>query len=136
MRKTFGYPAALLFLSVLIVSCKKEQFGNSIIPAQPDQYINVSVASGDTYTFVADAKGTLSVSKQALHSQVSEILSEEGSIHYNYKPAIGYIGSDEVTLMYLSNAAEPGINTNSSSGCPGSHNNTPGTIVINLTVTK
>ena len=133
MRKTFGY-AALLFLSVILVSCKKEQLGNSTIPAQPDQYINASVASGETYTFVADANGTLSLSKQALHFQVSEILSEEGSIHYNYKPAAGYIGTDKVTLMYLSNASEPGLNT--SSGCPANHNNSRGTIVINLTVTK
>src|ERR1041385_2605712 len=126
MRKTFGYPAALLALSVVIVSCKKEQFVNSIIPARPNQYINASVAPGETYTFVADANGTLTVSKQALHSQVSEILSEEGSVRYNYKPAAGYLGPDEVTLMYLSNASAPGINTNSGGGCPGSHNNTPG----------
>ena len=138
MRKTFVYPAALLILSVVMMSCKKEQLVNSIISVQPNQYINASVASGGTFTFVAGPNGTLSVSKQALHFQVSEILDDEGSIHYNYKPVAGYIGVDEVTLLYLSNATAPGINT--SSGCPASHNtatsNAMSTIVINMTVTK
>ena len=138
MQKTFIYPAALILLSVLIVSCKKEQLGNAVIPAQPNQYINASVASGETFTFVAGSTGTLSVDKQALHFQVSEALNENGSVYYNYKPAVGYIGADEVALMYLSDAAAPGISN--STGCPASHNNpvTNGmnTIVIKLNVTK
>ena len=72
MQKTFVYPAALLLLSALIISCKKEQLGNSVIPAQPNQYIDARVASGETFTFVAGSTGTLSVSKQASHFQVSE----------------------------------------------------------------
>jgi hypothetical protein len=138
MQKTFVYPAALILLSVLIVSCKKEQLGNTVIPAQPNQYINASVASGETFTFVAGSTGTLSVNKQALHFQVSEALNENGSVYYNYKPAVGYIGADEVALLYVSNAATPGISNNN--GCPVSHNNpvTTGmnTIVIKLSVTK
>jgi len=80
----------------------------------------------------------LSVSKQALHFQVSEALNENGSVYYNYKPATGYTGTDEVTLMYLSDAATPGIS--SSTGCPASHNtpasNGMNSIVIKLNVTK
>ena len=137
MRNTFVYPFALLLLSVAMVSCKKEQLGNSIIPAQPNQYIDASVASGETFTFTAGSNGTLSVSKQALHFQVSETLNEKGSIFYNYKAAAGYLGADEVTLTYLLDSTEPGINT--SAGCPASHN-TPvsamSTIVIKLNVTK
>jgi hypothetical protein len=138
MQKTFVYPAALLLLSVLIISCKKEQLGNSVIPAKPNQYIAASVASGETFTFVAGSTGALSVSKQALHFQVSEALNENGSIYYNYKPAAGYIGTDEVALMYLSNAAAPGLNNNN--GCPANHSdlvtNGMSTIVIKLSVTK
>ena len=137
MRNTFVYPFALLLLSVAIVSCKKERLGNSIIPAQPNQYIDASVASGETFTFTAGSNGTLSVSKQALHFQVSETLNEKGSIFYNYKAAAGYIGADEVTLTYLSDATEPGIS--SSTSCPAKHN-TPvsamSTIVIKLNVSK
>src|SRR5580765_2561895 len=99
MQKTFVYPAALLLLSVLLVSCKKEQMGNSAMPAQPNQSINASVASGETYTFVAGSTGALIVSKQALHFQVSEALNENGSAYYKYKPAAGYIGTDEVAVM-------------------------------------
>ena len=138
MQKTFVYPAALWLLSVLLVSCKKEQMGNSFVPPQPNQSINASVASGETFTFVAGSTGTLSVSKQASHFQVSEALNENGSVYYNYRPAAGYIGSDEVALMYLSNAAAPGIS--SSTGCPANHNdpssNAMSTIVIKLNVTK
>lgn len=139
MKKTFVYSAALLLMFVLMISCKKEQLGKSVVPVQPDQYVNASVATGETFKFVAGSTGSLSVSKQALHFQVSEALNEKGSIYYNYKPIAGYIGSDEVSLMYLSDAtAAPGIST--SSGCPASHN-TPASsamsmIVIKLTVTK
>ena len=138
MRKRFVYPAALFLLSALIVSCKKEQLGNALTPAQPNESIDANVASGETFTFVAGSTGTLSVSKQALHFQVSEALNENGSVYYNYKPAAGYIGTDEVALMYLSDAAAPGVST--SAGCPARHNdpvrNAMNTIVIKLTVTK
>jgi hypothetical protein len=137
MRNTFVCAFVLLLLSVMILSCKKEQLGNSIIPAKPNQYIDASVASGETFTFTAGSNGTLSVGKQALHFQVSETLNEKGSIFYKYKAAAGYIGADEVTLTYLSAATEPGIN--SSTSCPANHN-TPvsamSTIVIKLDVTK
>jgi len=139
MKKTFVYPAALLLLLVVMLSCKKEQLGRSATVVQPNQYVNASVASGETFTFVAGSTGSLSVSKQALHFQVSEALNENGSVYYNYKPAAGYIGSDEVALMYLSNEAAPVISS-VSTGCPASHD-TPAssamnTIVIKLTVTK
>jgi len=138
MQKTFTYTAPLLLASVLILSCKKEQLANSITPVQPSQYMNASVASGETFTFVAGSSGTLSVSKQASHFQVSEAFNENGSVYYNYKPVAGYIGADEVSLMYMSDAtAPPGLNT--SNGCP-SHNaplsNGMSMIVIKLNVTK
>jgi hypothetical protein len=137
MQKTSIYLNALLLLSVLIVSCKKEQLGNSLIPAQPNQYIDASVASGETFTFVAGSTGSLSVSKQALHFQVSEISNKNGSVYYNYKPAAGYIGADEVALMYQSEAAAPVI---SNTVCPANHDtpisNAMSTIVIKLSVTK
>jgi len=137
MKKTFVYPAALLLLLGMI-SCKKEQLGRSVVPAQPDQYINASVASGETFTFVAGSTGTLSVGKQALHFQVSETLNENGSVYYNYKPAAGYIGADEVSLMYVSDATAPAVSSGNS--CQAGHNtpvsNSMSTIVIKLNVTK
>jgi hypothetical protein len=139
MKKTFVYPVALSLLFLLVISCTKEQLGRSTRPEQPNQSIEASVVPGETFTFVAGTTGSLSVSKQALHFQVSEALNENGSIHYNYQPKAGYFGTDEVTLMYLSNAAAPGISSNT--GCPASHNNPASsnamsTIVIKLNVTK
>jgi len=138
MKKSFVYPAAVSLLVVLMISCKKEQLGRSVAPAQPSQSIDASVAAGETFTFVAGSTGSLTVSKQALHFQVSEALNENGSVYYNYKPKAGYIGSDEVSLTYLSESAAPGISV-SSSGCPASHNtpsNAMSTILIKLNVTK
>lgn len=139
MKKTFVYPAALSLLFLSVISCTKEQLGTPIRSEQPNQSVEASVVPGETFTFVAGTTGSLSVSKQALHFQVSEALNENGSIHYNYQPKAGYFGTDEVTLMYLSGSAAPGIST--STGCPSSHDNpTPSTamsiIVIRLNVTK
>jgi len=138
MKKTFVYLTAFPLLFVAITSCTKENLGRSA-PVQLNQSIDASVASGETFTFVAGSTGSLSVSKQALHFKVSQALNENGSVYYNYQPEAGYFGDDEVTLMYLSHAAAPGINT--SSGCPANHNtststNAMSTIVIKLTVTK
>ena len=139
MKKSFVYTAAASLLFVLIISCKKEQLGRSVTPAQPNQSIETSIASGETFTFVAGSTGSLTISKQALHFQISEAMNENGSVYYNYQPKAGYIGTDEVALMYLSDAATPGISS-SSTGCPASHNtpasNGMNSIVIKLTVTK
>jgi hypothetical protein len=139
VKKTFVYPAALSLLFLFVISCTKEQLGRSIRSEQPNRSIEASVATGETFTFVAGTTGSLTVSKQALHFQVSQALNENGSIYYNYQPKAGYFGADEVTLMYLSGAAAPGIS--SSTGCPASHDNPASsnamsTIVIKLNVTK
>jgi len=139
MKKSFVYTAAASLLFVLIISCKKEQLGRSVTPAQPNQSIETSIASGETFTFVAGSTGSLTINKQALHFQISEALNENGSVYYNYQPKAGYIGTDEVTLMYLSNATAAGISTGSS-GCPASHDtpvsNAMSTVLIKLNVTK
>ena len=138
MQKTFVYPAALLLLSVLLVSCKKEQMGNSVMPAQPNQSINASVASGETFTFVAGSTGALSVSKQALHFQVSEALNETAPFIITINPQQAILEQMKLPLLYLSDAAAPGISSNT--GCPASHNtpasNGMNSIVIKLNVTK
>jgi len=139
MKKTFGYPAALALLFLSVISCTKEQVATAIAPIQPNQSIEANVTPGETFTFVAGTTGSLTVSKQALHFQVSEALNENGSIYYNYQPKAGYFGTDQVTLMYLSEAAAPGIST--AGGCPASHGtpvatNAMSTIVIKLNVTK
>jgi hypothetical protein len=139
MKKTFVYPAAFMLL-VLMTACKKEQLGRAITPAQPNQSINANVATGETFTFVAGYTGSLSVSRQALHFQVSETLNENGSVYYNYQPKEGYFGTDEVTLAYLCEVAAPGVSTSSS--CPARHDNSSSTtakmttILIKLNITK
>jgi len=99
--------------------------------AKPAQLINVSVASGQTYVFTAGA-GTLDVSHQADHYQISQTGSDDnGSAIYEYNSSPGYVGSDEVTLIYNSKS-EAG-------GCPQSQNkpnSSSSVIALRFSVTK
>ena len=125
--------AATLFC--LFISCSKHSNNNLVAPPQPDQLIQINVASGQSYTFVAGPSGTLTVSRQASHFQVSQAGPDEnGLVVYKYISTAGYVGSDEVSLQY-SQAAPTSENN---SGCPGSHtDNVASTcIIIKLNVTK
>jgi len=135
MKKTIVYFAALLCVLVLIQSCTKDSLGTLGGSSQPAmETFTVNLSLGQTYTYNAGV-GTLIVSKQASHFQVSQTgVSESGTAIYSYGPAAGYMGPDEVTLVY-----SPGQTTSeSSSGCPSHNSPAPGssTIAIKLNVTK
>ena len=136
MRKTVVYLAALICLLLLVQSCKKnsqDSFPARAQTAQANQYVNASVPSGQTFTFVASSSGTLTVAQQASHYQVSETAtSDNGSALYSYNSAPGYIGADEVTLAFTSGTTK----SENNSGCPNHTDGPTCTIVINLNVTK
>jgi hypothetical protein len=137
MQKTFVYPAALFCLMLATIACKKDQQNSFIIPSLPSQTINASVVTGENFTFVAGTSGALSISKQALHFKVSETANENGSVYYNYHPAAGFIGADEVTLAYVTQASSPV--SISGTGCSSNHSTSSSsmqTIVIKLNVSK
>lgn len=137
MKKTFVYPTAFLCLILTTFACSKDQQDAIISQSLPDQTINAKVVVGESYTFVAGYSGTLSISKQALHYEMSETANENGSVYYNYHPKPGFIGDDEVTLAYVNEISSASVVSNT--GCPGSHSASTSTmqkILIKLTVTK
>ena len=137
MQKTFVYPAALFCLVIATLGCMKDQQSMLSTTTLPNQTISANVVAGENFTLVAGNTGTLSISKQALHYSISETANEDGSVYYNYHPSTGFIGSDEVTLAYITEATSP-ISTIGSS-CSANHSTTSSTmqkILIKLTVTK
>jgi hypothetical protein len=134
MKNTIVYSAALLCMLVLIQSCTKDSISTLGGQSQGMQTFTVNVPLGQSYTYSAGV-GTLIVSKQASHFQVSQTsTSESGAAIYNYAPVAGYMGPDEVTLVY-----SPGPTTSeSNTGCASHDSPPPGssTIAIKLNVTK
>jgi hypothetical protein len=106
MKNTVAFSATLLCFLLLVQSCSKKSQDSFAASAQPDELITASVNSGETYTLMAASSGTLSITRQAAHFQVSATTTDEkGSILYKYTPQQGYVGSDEVALMYSPAAA-------------------------------
>jgi len=135
MKKAIVYSASLFALLVLIQSCTKDMQGYTKTPSQPDQYLNVNISSGQNYTFTAGTTGNLSVMTQAAHYQVSQTgVSEDGTAVYNYSSTPGYMGEDNVILLY---AVDPSASENHSEGCSQSSQNYQSTtIAIKINVTK
>jgi hypothetical protein len=135
MKNTIVYFAALLCVLVLTQSCTKDSISTLGGSSQATmETFTVNLSLGQSYTYNAGI-GTLIVSKQASHFQVSQTgTSESGTAIYSYGPAAGYMGLDEVTLVY-----SPGPSTSeSNSGCPNHDSPPPGssTIAIKINVTK
>lgn len=136
--KLFFMKTAVSFATVfclILFSCSKKSQDGLPASVQPDQLISATVNSGQTYTFMAGSSGTLTVTRQALHYQFSATATDEkGSVIYSYTPRAGYIGADDVELMY-STAAAP---TQQPGGCPSHNSDMTGTtnIVIKFNVTK
>ena len=117
MKKTFIYSAIFCFL-ILIQSCKKE---SPVEQQVVNQVINATVGAGQTYSFSPASSGTLSVSQQALHYNISEVQAakDNGNVSsYKYTPAAGYTGADEVALTLMNTYI-----TSSSGGCNGGNQN-------------
>ena len=130
MKKTIVYSASLLSLLVLIQSCVKDLQGYTKTSIQPDQYLNVSVASGQKYTFTAGTSGNLIVMTQASHFQVSQTaISDNGSAIYDYTSSSGYMGDDKVVLSYMVN---PSASQNHTEGCGHSDENYQSTTMISI----
>jgi len=128
--------AATLFCMIALVqSCSKKSQGNFIDSVQPDQLIETNVPSGQPYTFIAGPSGTLTVTRQASHFQVSQAgIDEKGLVVYSYSSSAGYVGADEVSLAYSPVA----VATENNSSCSGTHTNSVAStsIKIRLNVTK
>lgn len=135
MKNRLLYPVILVCLILSVLSCTKDSQDKYVPPVQSTQFINVNVASGQTYVFTGGS-GTLDVSRQASHYQISQTGSDEnGSAVYKYNSVLGYVGSDEVTLMF----SPKSVTSASTGGCPesqGGSSSSTSFIGINITVSK
>jgi len=131
MKNTVICTAILLCL-ISVQSCTKNSKDNLIAPAQPNQFIKASVSSGQTYVFTAGFTGTLIVSQQASHYQMSQTgFDVNGSIIYKYNSIPGYTGTDEVILSYNPKA----VTSEGNSGCPANQNGSdPSNAIISIKI--
>lgn len=135
MKNTVAFSATLLCFLLIVQSCSKKSQDSFRSTVQPDELITATVNSGETYTLIVGNSGTLNITRQALHFQVSTTsIDDKGSVLYKYTPEAGYFGSDEVALMYSSTVTS----TEQNGGCP-SHStstSTGSTIIVKFSVDK
>jgi hypothetical protein len=131
MKKTLLFTAVFFCLLQLAPSCTKQSEEHFTAPASAPNYITATIASGQTYTYTAGQTGTLSISRQASHYQVSEaaIDGKNGAVIYRYIAAAGYKGPDEVTLIHTITSSG-----NNNNGCPGGHGPTTTSNSINIKI--
>ena len=135
MKNTVAFSATLLCFLLIVQSCSKKSQDSFRSTAQSDELITATINSGETYMLIVGNSGTLNITRQALHFQVSATSTDDkGSVLYKYTPEAGYFGSDEVALMYSPNAAS----TEQDGGCPshGTGMSSGSSIIVKFTVDK
>lgn len=132
MKNAAVYSFAILTLTILVQSCTKSWSDGFVDGPRVSQSLDVNLSPGQTYTYKAGSSGTLIVSKQASHFQVSGTgLDQNGSLIYTYNPIAGYIGADEVALAYTGSASSEG-----SGGCHNNSGSVSTTISIKFNVSS
>lgn len=119
MKRALLSWAVFFHLLLVLSSCSKQSQDNPAAPSQSST-INATVSPGQAFTFNAGASGTLNISNQAFHYQVSEVTvdNSSGAQLYTYVPAKGYAGSDQVTLTHTIAAS-----LTNEGGCQNHHGN-------------
>ena len=99
MKKLYFTTIVLLCMMIVFQSCSKQSTNQMIAPASPN-VINAKIAPNQTYLFNVNSSGDVSIEKQASHYKISKIApdAKSGQMVYEYLPAQGYSGADEVVL--------------------------------------
>lgn len=120
MRKLFLFPAILLGFLVVFQSCSKQSPSDAVAPISTN-VINATIAPNGSYQLPMQNAGSVSISRQASHFQVSQadVDSKSGFIVYKYVPVTDYTGTDEVVLSNTKTSIVTG------SGCPSNHTSNP-----------
>jgi len=96
--------AVVLFTLVLLVSCSKSSSENFTqnTSLNPDRVITAKVSPGQTQMVAISNDGEISIVRQALHFKISQtgIDPKNNTLVYNYAPADGFTGEDEVLLAH------------------------------------
>jgi hypothetical protein len=124
MKRIFTYLAGFSLLSITTISCTKDaQVESRQQKAVAPQFVNADVPAGQTYVLNLGMGSTVSIQKQALHYQLSEVSkAADGTSVYKYTAAKDYAGSDEVTLQQAVISAVQ----SSGGGCSSNHYNSNG----------
>ena len=93
---------AVAFSTLVFLACTKsssDSFDQNQ-PFHPDRILEARVAPGQTQTVTIDNSGELSIARQASHFKISQtgVDPRNSSLIYQYSPAEGFSGSDEVLL--------------------------------------
>lgn len=119
-----------VFAIVLISSCRKE--GNDVTKT-----INVALNAGDSYSYnishAGDGDDVMEITAQASHASISEVKSANGNgdVVFQYTPASGYTGSDEV---HVANVEEHNGNPHHAGGSCGGHHQGTTTYIFKITI--
>lgn len=108
----------IFFSMILLPSCSKTEAKDFTPPSNntiPDRFVVANIAPGQTYSLTVDNVGQLSISRQASHFLQSVTSANEttGQLTYQYTPAAGFAGTDEV---WLTHKTEYVYSSNSSCG--------------------
>ena len=132
MKKTLPSVAVFFCLLTGFLSCSKDSQDWSTAAFAPDRVIMATVSPGETYSYPAGS-GTLDIRNQAAHYRLSElVVDKNGAVVYQYIPAAGFKGSDQVTLMQTLTTTE--YNNASCSGNSSHNRTTTSLITIKLDV--
>jgi hypothetical protein len=130
MRKLFLFSAVLLGFLIVFQSCSKQSPAIAVAPISTN-VINATIAPNGSYQLPIENSGTVSISRQASHFQVSQAdVDKSGFVVYKYTPVTDYTGTDEVVLSNTRTSIVTG------SGCPGNHtSNTESTVTSTSYIT-
>lgn len=92
---------AMLFLQSCSKSASKD-FQPASSATTPDRIISAKIATGESYSIGIDNVGQLSISHQAANFLTSQTTTDpkSGMLLYQYTPAAGFKGNDEVVLAH------------------------------------
>ena len=134
MKKIITASVVLLVLHQSCTKSSQDDFSASG-SARNDQVIKASVAPGQTFVLTLGYSGSASINRQASHYQISQtgIDDKDGSLIYKYIPAVDYLGIDEVSLTYKTEASPGSTNGCSNGGNNNTSKSTSITVKINVT---
>lgn len=116
MKHIFTRLAVLSFFAFAALSCRKEERQENRRQVEPAQTVQATLTAGQTYVLNMTAGSTVSIDKQAMHYQLSEVATAlDGITAYRYAATKDYTGPDEVTLQQMVTSTSTG-----SGGCSGS----------------
>lgn len=117
MRKLLLFPAVLLGNLIVFQSCSKQSVTEAVAPMTTN-VINATIALNGSYQLPINNSGSVTISRQASHFQLSqtEADSKSGFTVYKYIPAQDYAGTDEVVLSNTKT-----IIASAGSGCSNNH---------------